>query len=306
MLSSPALRLFPPSDLSRTGGALGMMVLLWGLSWPATQMALQEIPPLWLATFRFGSAALCLFAVPAVRGAITWPKRADLPIVLSIALLQMTVFTGLGMIAMTVTDTSHAVLLAYTTPLWTVFLGAVMLRQRPSRAQLVALGLGLSGIALVCSPLETDWTQPDAFMGAGFLLIGAICWSGVIVHIRRHRWHSSPLALAPWQMALAALCLGLGAFWLEGPPRQIRWSLSLVGMLVFIGPVATSLCFVIAADYGRRISAFAMSNVTLGVPLIGIAASVLLLANRLSLLFLTGLALVFCGMVLAARATSRA
>lgn len=111
---------------------LSVMVLLWGFSWPATQVALTAISPLWLATFRFGSAAICLFAFLAVRGEISLPKRGDLPIVLSIGLLQMMTFTGLGMIAMTRTDTSHSVLLAYTTPLWTVALAWIALRTRPS------------------------------------------------------------------------------------------------------------------------------------------------------------------------------
>ncbi|MFC7207794.1 hypothetical protein ACFQOZ_14605 [Comamonas endophytica] len=61
----------------------------------------------------------------------------------------------------------------------------------------------------------------------------------------------------------------------------------------------------ISAEHGRRISTFAMSNFTLGVPLVGILASVLLLGNRLSMLFAAGLCLVFSGMVLAAVAAAR-
>ena len=48
-----------------------------------------------------------------------------------------------------------------------------------------------------------------------------------------------------------------------------------------------------------------MSNFTLGVPLIGILASMLLLGNQMSLLFAAGLCLVFSGMVLAAIAAAR-
>ncbi|WP_349295711.1 DMT family transporter (plasmid) [Thioclava sp. 'Guangxiensis'] len=305
MLTLAAPRFFHTHPMARTGTVLSVMVLLWGLSWPATQIALMQIPPLWLAAFRFGSAALCLFAFVALKGGLKLPARADLPIVLSMGLLQMTTFTGLGMIAMTVTDTSHAVLLAYTTPLWTLLLGWAAFGQRPDRQQMLALGLGLFGIALVCSPLETDWSQPGAFMGAGFLLVGAVAWSVVILHVKRHRWQGSALSLAPWQMALATLCLGGAALMIEGPSSRIRWSGELAAMLVLIGPVATSLCFVLAAEYGRRISAFAMSNFTLGVPLIGIAASVLLLSNHLSGIFLAGLTMVFCGMALAARTAGR-
>jgi len=294
-----------PAAAGSTRLWLSLMVLLWGLSWPATQMALEAIPPLWLAAFRFGSAGLCLFGFAALSGGVRLPRRADLPIVASIGLLQMMAFTGLGMIAMTRTDTSHSVLIAYTTPLWSVLLGWACLGARPRGVQIAAVVTGIAGVALVCSPLETDWTRPGAVMGAGFLLIGAIAWSAVILHVRRHRWVSPPLALAPWQMLLAAVPLSGLAFALHGAPRDIAWTPHLVELLVFIGPVATSACFVISAEHGRRISTFAMSNFTLGVPLIGILSSVVILHNHLSPVFLAGLVLVMAGMATAALAGRR-
>ncbi|WP_199688150.1 DMT family transporter [Noviherbaspirillum sedimenti] len=281
------------------------MVLLWGLSWPATKLALDSVPPLWLAAIRFGSAALCLFAFLAVRGSLAFPPRADWPIVASMGLLQMMVFTGLGMIAMTHVDTSRAVLLAYTTPLWGVIAGWLLFRNAPTRWQLLALAVGLTGIGLICSPWEMDWAAPGAAMGAVFLVIGAISWSVVILHIKRHRWTASPLSLAPWQMLIATVPLAGFALALEGSPAAIPFDLRLLELLFFIGPVATSACFVISAEHGRRISSFAMSTFTLGVPLVGILASILLLGNRLSPLFAAGLCLILVGMALAAAATTR-
>lgn len=285
---------------------LGVMVLLWGLSWPATRILLDVIPPLWLAALRFGSAALCLFAFGAWRGVCRLPARADWPIVASMGLLQMMAFTGLGMIAMTRVDTSRAVLMAYTTPLWGMLVTWLVFRAAPTRLQLLALFAGLGGIALICSPLELDWHAPGMLTGAGFLLVGAICWSIVIVHIRHHRWTSSPLALAPWQMLLATLPLTVFAWALEGAPSATRMDAHVLELLVFIGPIATSACFVISAEYGRRISTFAMANYTLGVPLIGILSSVLILGNRLSPVFAGGLGLILLGIVLTSRASRSA
>ena len=285
---------------------LVLMVLLWGLSWPATKLALNVVPPLWLAALRFGSAALCLFVLSLVRGTFRLPTRADWPIVASIGLLQMMTFTGLGMIAMTYVDTSRAVLLAYTTPLWGVAASWLLFKDTPTRLQLLALVVGLAGIAIVCSPWEMNWSAPGALMGAVFLIIGAISWSLVILHIKRHKWTASPVDLAPWQMLLATVPLAGFAYALEGSPTAISVDSNLLELLFFIGPVATSACFVISAEYGRRISTFGMSNFTLGVPLIGIVASVVLLGNQLSFLFMIGLGLVLAAMLLAAAANRKA
>jgi len=284
---------------------LTVMVVLWGMSWPATKLALGTVPPLWLAASRFGSAAICLFTFCALRGTLRFPTVKDWPIVASIGLLQMTAFSALGMVAMTHTDTSRAVLLAYTTPLWAVIMGWLLFKQAPSRRQLIALAVGLVGIGIICSPLEVDWTERKILLGCAFLLAGAICWSIVILHIKRHNWYASPLDLAPWQMLIATISLSAFAYALEGSPARIVFSEELIELMFFIGPVATSACFVISAEYGRRITAFAMSNFTLGVPLIGILSSIMFLGNRITLPFTLGLVLVIISMLLAAWATKR-
>lgn len=284
---------------------LGAMVVLWGLSWPATRIALDSVPPLWLAALRFGSAGACLFIFVALKGRLRLPPKADLPIVFSMGFLQMMTFTGLGMIAMTHIDTSRAVLLAYTTPLWGVVITALVFKRKPSRIQGLALAMGMIGIGLICSPLEMDWTAPGAVMGAAFLLVGAISWAITIVHIKHHQWSATPLELAPWQMLLATVPLAFFAYTLEGSPASIDYSGDLLSVLVFIGPIATSACFVISSEHGRRISAFAMSNFTLGVPVIGILSSVVFLGSQISTMFAIGLGFVFAAMVFTISTGSR-
>lgn len=293
------------SSMKGTVCLLLVMVVLWGLSWPATKLALNAVPPLWLGAIRFGSAGVCLFIFVALKKQLRLPAKSDLPIVLSIGILQMVVFTGLGMIAMQYTDTSHAVLLAYTTPLWGIVSSWLLLRHTPSAIQICALVIGLAGIGLICSPLEMDWSKPGVVMGCAFLITGAISWSLVIVHVRHHKWTATPLSLAPWQMLIATLPLIGIARLIDGSPQAIHLSKGLLGLLFFIGPIATSVCFVISSEYGRRISVFAMSNFTLGVPLIGALASIVLLGTSLSGLFLAGLALVFAGVSMTAFSSAK-
>ena len=68
-----------------------------------------------------------------------------------------------------------------------------------ARAQVAALLTGLAGVALICSPLETDWSAPGAFMGAGFLLIAALAWSAVIL-LRSGFFFGAALRLATFSL----------------------------------------------------------------------------------------------------------
>ncbi|MXI49871.1 EamA family transporter [Pseudomonas moraviensis] len=267
---------------------LSIMVLLWGASWPVTKNALLHTSPLWLASIRFSSAGLCLFCYLAVRGQLKLPVAKDLPIIASVGLLQMMAFTGLVMVAMVHIDASRAVLLAYTTPLWCAVAAFVIFREAPSKAQVVALIIGLVGVGVVCSPFELDWASKGTVVGAIFLLLAGISWAFVILHVKKHNWVSSPVALAPWQMLHAAIPLSLAAYVMEDSPTQIPLNAERLGEIFFIGPAATSVCFVISAEYGRRISAFGMSNFTMGVPLIGILFSYSCLDAPVSSVFLLG------------------
>lgn len=66
-IASPAAST-PAFRTAQSAPWLAAMVLFWGLSWPAMKLAVGEVPPLWLATFRFASGAACLFALVAARG----------------------------------------------------------------------------------------------------------------------------------------------------------------------------------------------------------------------------------------------
>ena len=305
VLSPTALAPARPRIAVPTGVWLALMVLFWGLSWPAMKLCLAAAPPLWLAALRFSSAGAVLFGLLALGGRLRWPPRADWPVLASVGLLQMMAFTALGLIAMRHTDAGRAALLAYTTPVWVLLGTCLVLRGRPSPRQGLAILLGLVGVAVVCSPMGMDWTDPDVLLGNSLLLFCALCWAGVILHVRHHRWQSRPLDLAPWQMLLAAVPLAALAFAVEGP-LAVAWSPRLIGLLVFIGPVATSLCFVIFATVGRRIDSFTMANATLGVPAVGLLSSALLLGERLGPALLIGLGCLAAALVTAAQDARRA
>ncbi|BAK82501.1 drug/metabolite transporter [Komagataeibacter medellinensis NBRC 3288] len=244
---------------------------------------------------------------PAVSEGITLPKRSDLPIVFSVGGLQMMAFTALGLVAMQHTNAGRAALLAYNHAAVGHAAGMAVhgafMEQRPGHRQVMALCVGLSGIVLICSPIGMDWSRPGALQANCILLAASMCWSVVIV--RHHKWTSSPLALAPWQMLLATIVLSVRAWVKEGPPSHIVWSGELAGLLLFIGPLATSVCFVISCEFRCRVSTFSMSSITLAVPVIGLFASMVFLHEVMTPVLGIGLALIIAGGVLSARTPAR-
>jgi hypothetical protein len=99
---------------------LGSVILLWGINWPVMKLGLVDIPPMTFAVIRMLLGAVCMFGVLALRGRIRLPSRHDLPIVLTVGLLQMGAFLGLVTVALQFVSAGRSSILAYTTALWVV------------------------------------------------------------------------------------------------------------------------------------------------------------------------------------------
>src|SRR3546814_10978008 len=83
------------------------------------------------------------------------------------------------------------------------------------------------------------------------LLAAAHAWSVAILHIRAHKWASSPLQLAPWQLLLAVPPLAILS-WLTEDWGRIRWGGAPALVLAYNGPLPTAFCFRASTDERRR------------------------------------------------------
>jgi drug/metabolite transporter (DMT)-like permease len=290
------------SEAKRTGPAallLGPVVLLWGVNWPIMKMGLAFMPPLWFAAARVSLATLCFFVLLLATGRLRRPPHADMPVVLSVGLLQTAAFLGLTHVALMFVEAGRSAILAYTTPLWVAPLSALFLREHLTRAKLLAVGLGMAGVAVLFNPLDVDYGDHRVLLGNGLLLLSAVVWATAIVHVSGHRWQASPLALMPWQMLLGALVLIPAAMMVEPGPR-IDWSPELLAILFYNGPVASAFCYWAFVTVNRSFSATTTALGSLGVPVVGVFASALALGEPLTVAKLAGLVLIGIGVTVLA------
>ena len=273
------------------------VVILWGVNWPVMKIGVQAMPPVWFATARMVLGAATLFALLAVLGRLSLPTRRDLPVILTVGALQMGAFLALVNIALQQVDAGRSAVLAYTTPLWVTPAAIVLLGERPNAGKLLGLALGLAGVAVLFNPLGFDWSAPAVLIGNALLLAAAFSWSIALLHVRVHKWDSSPLQLAPWQMMLAVPPLALLS-WLTEDWSQVQWTGSLGLVLAYNGPLATAFCFWAVVSVTRALPAITTSLSLLAVPVTGVAASALFLGEPATPTLVAGLVLILGGTVL--------
>jgi drug/metabolite transporter (DMT)-like permease len=270
------------------------VVVLWGANWPVMKVGVLYMPPVWFAAARLVLGAATLFALLWVLGRLTLPTRRDLPVVFTVGALQMAAFLALVNIALQQVEAGRSAVLAYTTPLWVTPVAIALLGERLTSFKLIGLALGVGGVAVLFNPLGFDWSDREVLVGNGLLLVAALSWSIAILHVRGHKWDSSPLQLAPWQMLLAVPPLALIS-WVTEDWSSIRWTGNLALVLAYNGPLATAFCFWAVVSVTRALPAITTSLSLLAVPVTGVAASALFLAEPLTTTLVAGLVLILGG-----------
>jgi drug/metabolite transporter (DMT)-like permease len=195
---------------------LAAIAFAWGTSWPIIKAILQDLPPLWTAGLRSVIGTAILFAISAFRGTVVLPQRGDIPVVLNIALLHMVAFTGLISIGLQFVPAGRSIVLGYTTPLWVTIGARLFLGEALTTSRIMGLIVGLSGLFFLFDPCAFDWSNHDAVVGNALVLLAALCWAASILHVRAHKWVSTPFQLVPWQALLATCVLMLLALTFGG------------------------------------------------------------------------------------------
>jgi drug/metabolite transporter (DMT)-like permease len=195
--------------------------------------------------------------------------------------------------------------LGYTTPLWVAPGARLFLGEPISAWQVVGIVVGLGGLALMFNPLAFDWGDHNAVLGNGLILLGAFCWAASILHVRAHRWVSTPFQLVFWEVLLATALLAGLALHFEGLP-DIAWSFGLAWLFLYGGVCGVALAYWAMAMVNRSLPAVTTSLGVLATPVVGMLASVIALGEPLSLPLVCAMALIAAGIAVGTLGHERA
>lgn len=275
-------------------GLLALLALVWGVHWVVVKEGLRYFPPLTYASLRIASGLATMVAILAATRQLHRPPREDLPIIAAVSMLQIAAGVLIMNFALQAVPAGRSSVLVYTMPLWVALLLWLAFRTKPGRNELIGLVLGVVGILVLVNPSVIDWGSGPEVAGTFALLVDALLWAVVTIHIRRHRWHTSPLELQPW-MLLAALVPVVAATLLFEPHPVVRWDAAALLILAYSGPLATAFAFWASQSITRSLGPISSAMGFLATPVIGLLAGSALLGEQLGPADLAGFALVLVG-----------
>lgn len=243
-----------------------LVVVIWGLNFVAIDIGLTDVPPLVFLAMRF-----ILVAIPAVffirPPAIGWRN-----ILLIGAFLSLGQFTLLYLALALGMPPGLASLLLQTQIVFSVVVSSLLLREHPSRRQVIGIGIGMIGLAVVV----IGHSQAAPWLPLVITLLAALSWAIGNVLSRRAR-AASGLSLVVWSGLVVPIpSLGL-ALAVDGP-SAVGFALShlspaAVLSTVFTAVAASLIAYTIWNSLLARYPTSAVVPFTLLVPVIGILAA---------------------------------
>lgn len=201
--------------------SLAAVYIVWSSTYLAMRIAVADLPPLLMASFRFLAAGAVMLLIARRRGA-TWPTAREWLRAAPIGGLLFLGGNGMVAIAELSVSSGGAAVVCATMPLWVGVLGMVT-GERPSKREWVSLGLGFVGV---------------------FVLMGGPTLSGEPVHMV--------------MLMFSPVCWALGSILARRlPGKAAKDSFMLPAMEMLTGGV---LLFVVAAIRGERIPTHASAE----------------------------------------------
>lgn len=275
------------------------LTLIYAVCYATIKAGLAFAPPLRFAGWRALLGGVVLLSLAWATGGPIVPARRHWPWILALGLLATTAsFAGM-FLSPSRTATGVASVLGNTQPLMLVVLAALFLGEAITTRKLLALGLGLAGVAALSYPA---WSGPQAYGLSGPLLALAASGgaaAGTVI-VKRMAPGRDLLAVIAWQLILGSLPLFLGSAAAE-PGTTVLWTSEFIVLLLFLALLGTSLAtavwyWLIQHEDVGRLSLFLFL-----VPLFGLGIGVFFLREPITALGGVGALLAVSGTIIAVK-----
>jgi drug/metabolite transporter (DMT)-like permease len=176
-----------------------------------------------------------------------------------------------------------------TTPLWTVIIIAIWLRQAPAARRIAAVAVGFLGVGVIVG-LEGLDLAPDAYLGVVAAVAAAASYGVALTYVRQRMAPQPPIQLVVGQLLAATIMLAPLAVLTAGEVTLTGEAVvAMIGLSVF----STAIAWPILFRLNREVGPLATSTVTFLNPLFGVFWGAAFLAETVSPTFLGGAILVF-------------
>jgi drug/metabolite transporter (DMT)-like permease len=256
---------------------LAALTLAWGFNWPMMKLVLSELPVWSARTLSIVAASAGLFAIARAKGLRIRVPDGQFKRLMFSSLFNVTGWNLLIGYGVSMLPAGRSAILAYTMPLWTVMLSALLLHEAFTIRKTAGVVLGMGAMALL---LGAEFSQLRAAPTGALLIIGAaMSWATGTVIMKRFPTTLPTTSFVAWQLALGGLPVVVGALLLDWHTIQ-PISRTAAAALLYNMLIASLFChwawFKIATNAPAGIAALS----TMMIPVVGVFSGMLVLGEQ--------------------------
>lgn len=228
-------------------GALIAVALIWGTTYLAIRIAVETIPPWFVAAIRQSIASIVLLIILIRNRELKWLGWPHLKRQMILGSLMLVVANGMTTVAEQTIPSGLTSLLNALNPIF-VFLGGILIGlQKPSIKGFVGVVLGFLGVAFIFRSGFSALLDPNYLTGILFLFTAISGWTVGTLYIKKTNHHSDQIILDLfYQFSFSALIQFILAFIFSDQIAMSSWagnSLLAVLYLALFGSVIAFFCF---------------------------------------------------------------
>lgn len=269
---------------------------LYGASVVAVRVAVADVSPLALALLRFGQGALILIAVLLVcaRHLLKINLR-HLPLLGLLGVVFFALFPLTFNASLQYTEASRGSVLIATMPVWSALLAPLFAPEHLSGRQLGGVGLTVAGVFFSVAPsLFASGGGSRALLGDGLMLLTAFLGALYGVLSKRALRLYSPATVTTCAMSIGIVVLTPVAL-VQQSFDDMRLTGEVIAWVVFLGVFGGALAFLLWTVALSRLSPTATTVYINVNPIVATLLAVVLLDERVGVLFVAGFAAVAAG-----------
>ena len=266
------------------------LALVWGSTYFAIALGIESFNTFGMVATRYVSAGLVALLLSRLLGE-PLPLKRDLPHLMLVGLLLLTVSNALVTYAELTVSSGVAAVLCSLTPVFYVVLG----RESLGRRSWLGLALGLAGVLILV--LSKPGQQKLHLGGVALILLAVFSWAFGTLHGRKHVQGHGLMGQTGVQM-LTGGCVGLLMVPCTGgflhAPLTWRAGMAVAYLALFGSLIAFSAFIYLAKTWPpSKMSTYVYIN-----PVVAVALGCIVLRESLNLPMVLGMAVILAGVAL--------
>ena len=272
---------------------VSIVALIWGGSFVAVKIGVENISPIMLAFIRFAVASPLMIVFLAAKRKATKISIAEIPLLLILALTGVTLLYIFQFTGIKYTSATNAALLINTNVLFIAIFSWIFLKEGISYKKLLGIILAFVGGAFVI--LNGSLSVSPSIRGDALIILSAICWAIYSIVGKKLLKKYEPIVLTTYAFIIGTL---LFIPFVYKDIESIKITMKEWLIILYLALLCSVFAYIAWYDALAKIEATKVAIFLNLIPLFAMLLSYVILREKITFFILIGAILIIYGIYL--------